>query len=88
MLIDFKAIRQFLEDACGHYENSAPTVSEYLDGLYQRIDSDPKNVSLFELFKVSALLENGGWEHPSYAANRIYKIMSEVGLSTIGHAGF
>jgi hypothetical protein len=42
-------------------------------------------VLLKELTTLQRLRENNQWEHPSLAANRIYKL--EKDLST-GHAGF
>ena len=88
MLIDFQKVFDHLTAACNHYEKSAPTVAAYCDDLYRRMGGDWKSVTLAEIVAVSALLENGEWEHPNYAANRIYKLMDSIGMPTTGHAGF
>lgn len=80
--------RQFLTDACDHYEKSAPTVHAYCDELYTRLDSNPQSVSLYELRKVVYLRDGGEWLQPNYAANYLYHVMTECGQSTSGHAGF
>lgn len=86
-MIDMDEINSFLEEAVAKYEKTAPTVSSYLDDLYIRI-ADGKPVLLREIILVSGLQENGAWESPNYAANRVYKIQSELGQDTTGHVGF
>lgn len=86
-----QAIRQFtafLTDVCDHYEKTAPTVHAFADDLYQRINSAPESVTLLEIIRLEGLLDTGEWEQPNYAANRIYKLESELGRATTGHAGF
>jgi hypothetical protein len=77
----------FLEEACTQYEKSAPTVYEYLDDLYIRID-DMKDVDLREIRFAQRLKENNIWLQPNYAANQTYHLMTELGMKTTGHAGF
>lgn len=88
MLIDCLEICKFLERAVDHYERTAPTVYDYCDGLYRRINKSPTTVSLQELLTVQQLQQDSQWMMPSYAANRIYHLMSDLGIDTTGHAGF
>ena len=87
-LIDFDAIRQFLVLVVRQYEKSAPTVSQWADDLYVKMDESIRDVRIVELMQAQALLEDGIWEHPSYAANRIYHLMSDLKQDTTGHAGY
>lgn len=87
-MIDFDMIEQRLTDACDRYEKTAPTVAEYCNGLYERIQSDPDHVVLSELRFVQYLVDDGTWQHPNYAANNLYKLMYRLGKDTTGHAGF
>lgn len=77
-----------LTEACEHYETSAPTVHDYLDGLYIRISTKPSDVRLSEMLFVETLIEDGHWMQANYAANRVYKLMHRLGMDTTGHAGF
>ena len=88
MLIDFAAIEAFLISAVAHYETSAPTVSAYTSGLYDRLTGNAYTVSAGELFRIQGLLEEGQWELPMPAANRVFHIQSWLGQDTTGHAGF
>jgi hypothetical protein len=78
----------FCGEAVAHYEKSAPAVADYVDDLFIRINSKPETVLLVELTAVSALRESGEWEHPNYAANRLYKLANRLGRDTTGLAGF
>lgn len=88
MFFDGPALLRFIEDACGHYERTAPTVAEWLDGVYVRLQEKPESVSVADLLAVRALRDGDVWQHPNYAANGVYKHMERSGLSTAGHAGF
>jgi hypothetical protein len=88
MLIDCLEICTFLECAVEHYEVTAPTVAEYCDGLYRRVNESPRNISLLELLTVQQLQQDALWLMPNYAANRIYHLMAALGMDTTGHAGF
>jgi hypothetical protein len=79
----------FLTAGCEHYERTAPTVRDHLDGMYLRM-VDRKPVTWIEIAGVLQLrdLETFEWEHPNYAANRIYKLRHELGMDVTGHAGF
>src|SRR5436305_1657660 len=74
--------------AVGRYGRSGPTVLAYLDGLYARRREDPDHVALSELVALARLKEEGQWEHPNYAADRVYHLMDRLGMDTSGHAGF
>lgn len=76
--IDFTELSTFLTEAGIHYEKTAPTVKKYLDGLYMR-SQEGRNVYLEEIIQVQALKENGTWEQPDKAANRIYKLQNYFG---------
>jgi hypothetical protein len=83
----------FLSQAVGHYEKTAPTVAAYLDDLYIRCNERTEDVRLCEITAVRALYAADGdrpgtWESPCYAANRIYKLMHRLGMDTTGQAGF
>jgi hypothetical protein len=86
--LDTDAIDGFLVEAVEHYATSAPTVAEHLDDLYLRLREAPEAVSVLELVGVLRLREEGEWEHPNYAANRIYKLRDRLGMDTTGHLGF
>ncbi len=87
-MFDFDKFLTFLEDACNHYAKSAPTVSDYCDDLYRRVNNGGDNVRLSEMTTAMILKENGEWEHPNFASNRIYKLMDRLGMNTTGHTGF
>lgn len=87
-MFDLNKFMEFLTDAAMHYAKSAPTVADYLDDLYIRINEKPADVRLVELTRIQGLIEEGTWEHPNYAANRVYHLMQQLGMSTAGQAGF
>jgi len=87
-LIDLDAISQHLSMVATHYEQSAPIVSHWADTLFMTMQEDLGKVTLREVFTASALLEEGRWERPNVAANRIYKLMERMGHDTTGHPGF
>jgi hypothetical protein len=86
--LDTDAIEGFLAEAVEHYATSAPTVADHLDDLYMRFKGDGSEVTLLELVGVLRLREEGEWEHPNYAANRIYKLRDRLGMDTTGQVGF
>lgn len=87
-MLDIEEIRLFLVSVEAHYEKSAPTVSRWADDLYIRLGDDLSSVRVIELLHAQALYQDEEWQHPNYAANRIYKLMHELGQDTTGHAGF
>lgn len=86
--LDLGPLVGLLQYACGYYEASAPTVSDYCDNLYRRINERPKDVSLLEVLRASSLRDESGMMPPNLAANIIYKLQHEMGQDVIGHAGF
>ncbi len=85
MLGEFLA---FLTEVCEHYEKTAPTVCAYANDLYIRIGERTDHVRLSELSCVAKLREDGLWEHPNFAANRIYHLMARLGMDVTRQAGF
>ena len=85
---DAAGFLDFLVDAVGHYEKCAPTVADHLDDLYRRLNEDCSLVTVLEVIRVAGLFEAGEWEHPNYAANRIYKMRAQLGMDTTGELGF
>jgi hypothetical protein len=83
---DYEKCEKFLAQVCRHYLESAPTVSEYADDVYRRLTSGGA-VQLDELTTLQALWSEE-WEHPNFAANRIYKLQSSLGMDVTGQAGF
>lgn len=85
MLFDYEATRTHLEQAVAHYKKTAPAYFiQYLDGLYVRLYEKPESVSVLEVVTVGRLLEEGEWEHPNYAVNRLYHMMDRLGMDTTG----
>lgn len=58
-MVDTVAISKFLEEACTHYDRTAPTVTAYLEDLYARVGESPADVRLIELLRVGRLREEG-----------------------------
>lgn len=87
-MIDLNAICKALTDICETYEKTAPTVCEWANDLYIRINEDTKTVTLCELMMVPRFCEEGTWMGPNYAANSVYHLMQRLGRNTVGHAGF
>lgn len=83
-LIDLHAIFRTLEAGVAYYEHTAPAVSAWLDGLYRRLHEDRKAVLLAEILFVDDLLPHCGWEHPSYAANKLLHLLHHLGRNTAG----
>ena len=78
-LFDYKATRQFIEEAAEQYSNSAPALVDWLDELYMALADAPLTVSVFEIMQLMQLKMDGEWEHPNYAQNRWYKVRAELG---------
>lgn len=81
-------IRDALTELAAYYDKSAPVVTTWANDLYIRINEAPDTVPLSELLAVAAFREDGTWEHPNYAANRLYKLLHRLGRDTTGTAGF
>jgi len=86
-LVDLESIGEFLAACCDQYEQSAPTVHTYCDDLYRRL-TEGDSVLVRDLLTVQKLLENGIWEQPNFAANRIYHLQHDLGQDTTGQVGF
>lgn len=84
---DFKKCETYLAEVCEQYEKTAPTVSEYADSVYRRL-TQKMPVNVWEILELRQLLDVDGWEQPNYAANRVYHLMTRLGLDTTGQAGF
>jgi hypothetical protein len=87
-MLNWLAFNRFLAEACEHYERTAPTVAAYCNGLYVRLSEKPAEVSALEVIRIPMLKEGAGWMQPNYAANFVYKLMSELNQPTTGHTGF
>jgi hypothetical protein len=86
--VDHHGLLEHLTRAGQVYEKTAPTVNDYLDDLYIRLNESPDTVVMSELTFVASLLEEGQWMQPNYAANRHYHLMNRLGRDTTGLAGF
>lgn len=87
-MIDVDAITTALEAIVGAYEKSAPTVSEWANDLYIRVNERPEEVRLVEILMVRRIRSGMTWMDPSSAANQVYKLMNRLGQDTRGHFGF
>lgn len=89
-MLNIDLVLQGLTEICDRYEKTAPTVHEWANGLYIRINEDSDNVRLTEINLAVDLAStsDGTHEPPTVAANRVYKLMSRLGQNTEGHAGF
>lgn len=81
-------IRDQITEIANHYAKSAPTVCDWANDLYIRINDAPDRVPLTELLAVSGFRENDQWEQANFAANRVYKLLHRLGRDTTGMAGF
>lgn len=82
--MDLNDLPRLLTEAVAHYEKTAPTVSEWADGLFMRLNGNADNVRLSEVMAVGFLAQDG-WLPPALAANRVYKLMHRLGQDTTGH---
>ena len=87
-LVNIDTIQSFLTDVVRRYDVTAPVVSRWADTLYTRLNEDIHSVWLVEMLTAQALFENDQWEHPNFAANRVYKLMTALGQDTQGLAGY
>jgi hypothetical protein len=87
-MINIMTIRAYLKLVVLEYEKSAPTVSAWADDLFIRLGEGMRNVLIIELLSAKDLHSHDGWEAPQYAANKVYKLMNELGQDTTGHAGY
>ena len=78
-MFDIRLVENMIEDACAHYAESAPLLSEYLDELYMRVMDKPESVSLFEIMTVSSLSADGSYKNANYAQNTYYKMLDILG---------
>lgn len=77
-----------LTEVAEHYDRAAPTVTEWANDLYIRINEAPASVALPELLMVERFVEEGAWMQPNYAANAVYHLLDRLGRDTAGQAGF
>lgn len=85
---DWQAFEDFCIRGSVRYHLTAPTVSDYLDGLYVRVKDRPDQVPVREVIRANQLASGGEWMQPNLAANHVFKLMAAAGLDTTGHAGF
>lgn len=78
MLVDFKAIDHTLTSVAVHYSKSAPAVSRWADSLCERLQDNPRAVSLGEIMVLDQLTSEG-FVSPAYAQNTIYKLLATTG---------
>lgn len=78
-----KLVADTLVQICDYYEKSAPTVSDWANDKYIHMN----DVTLEEVSIIFNLVYPQ-FEHPNYAANKIYHLMVRQGKDTTGHAGF
>lgn len=83
-MIDFAALDARLVEATGHYEKTAPVVSNYCNELYARLRDEPEKIVLTEILFVGRLVEEGEWMHPNYAANQLLHVLDRIGRDTSG----
>ena len=83
-----QAIQEQLTAVADHYDKTAPTVTEWANDLYIRINESPETVRLPELTMLSRFAEEGIWLQPNYAANQVYHLMHRLGMDVTGHVGF
>lgn len=86
-MFDQQRFEDFLADCCKQYEKTDPTVHAYIDRLYDRL-ANQEPILLREVTGIMPLLENGVWEQPNMAANRIYHLQDEIRQDITGYAGF
>lgn len=89
-MLDWAAFDAHLIAAAEHYEKTAPAVADWVDDLYRRMrDHDQVQTVLYvEILAALQLFGPETWEHPNYAQNRIYKLLSRLGRDTTGMADF
>lgn len=73
---DVSAFDWFIGDAADHYEKTSPVVVTWLDVVADRLRAG--TVTIRELNKVQALLENNIWLDPHGAGNLAYKELSSL----------
>jgi len=84
----FDEVLDTLTKAAEHYEKSAPTVSNWCNDLFIRINENGDAVALSELTFLSRFVEEDTWMQPNYAANQLYHLLHRLGRDTSGMAGF
>lgn len=84
--MDWDKFCRFLEEACAHYEKSAPVVSDYADDVYRQITSSSPTrvVDAREIHWIARLWDDGEWMQPNLAANGHYHLLVRLGRSTVG----
>ena len=88
MRLEWVKFCDYITEVCGQYERTAPTVCEFADDLYRRLNDDADSVRVSEVLCMSNMREEGIWLQPNFAANTVYKLMSRLGQDTTGQAGF
>lgn len=85
-MIDFDKLQTTLTAIVNDYEKTAPTVSDWANDLYVRLTDDVDSIRLVEIMAADDI--HASKMHPSYAANKVYKLMNRLGQDTTGHTGF
>jgi hypothetical protein len=85
-VFDLDAVPDLLTEGCGHYEQTAPAVCDYLNDLYMRCDNTADSVVLSELIFLRKLAggPGEGWMHPGHAQNALFHLLDRLGRSTTG----
>lgn len=92
-IYDLDKIDQRLSDIVIEYEESAPVVSRWADGLYRTVHGfdeqrEGGKVTLDELSTAQSMYEDGNWATPHVAQNRVYKLFERMGWDTAGMLDF
>lgn len=88
-MIDFDMLQATLEKIVGHYEKTAPTVSDWANDLFIRISDDMDSIRMVEIMMAGRIWnEKEGFMDGSNAANQVFKLMHRMGQDTTGHFGF
>ena len=87
-VMDFDALNEYLTAVVEQYQQSAPQVSQWADGLYMRVFNAPETVVLTELIAALNLHADGAWAQANYVQIRIYKLLDRLGQDTTGWSNF
>tara|TARA_R110002110_G_scaffold13929_3_gene66118 strand:- start:2886 stop:3134 length:249 start_codon:yes stop_codon:yes gene_type:complete len=82
-MFDRDKFEETLSELANHYEDSAPTVSNFCNEIFGMRDS---LVTLQDLVLLQQFSEEKF--EPNLAANMIYHHQESLGRSTVGHIGF
>jgi hypothetical protein len=78
-LFDLEAIRRFLVEVAQHYSESAPNVSDWAGGLYERCADDWRTITLDELRTAEWLQEGDSWVAATLAEQTVSRLRERQG---------